>query len=51
MIGLALYHLKTTKEEVFVIFSSDGLRRRDLDIMADIIKFVDLTDKDFNTRV
>ena len=37
MIALAIHHLRTEKDEVFVSFSSDGLRRRDQDLMAEIL--------------
>jgi hypothetical protein len=51
VLALAIHHLRTKKEEIFVIFSSDGLRKRDLDLMADIHTFVGCTDSDFNKRV
>jgi hypothetical protein len=51
VIALALHHLRTKKEDIFVVFSSAGLRKRDLDLMAEIITFAELTDKDFNKRV
>ena len=51
VIALALFHFQTTKEDIFIVFSSEGLCKRDQDLMADITKFVGSTTKDFDTRV
>ena len=43
--ALALHHLKTTKEEVYIVFPFESLKNRDYDQCKDLWKFAGLVDK------